>query len=162
MTKRQRPIEDKDRIVDSLDEMEQQAKGRIKEKGRANLDRSMNLDWSDKDPDFFYYWVTDADTAAVKPPQLLQAGYEFVRMEHGSNSGNKVIKRGRDGTNSYLMRIPMEWHLESQQRAQDEITRKEGDLNRLSGNQYGGDSKEKGEGKAVSQEYVEESGGSLL
>lgn len=161
---RKRPVEDRDteRKLDTLDQIEAQARERIAGGQRASLDKKQKLNWDNKDPNFRYFWASDSETSTAKPQDLLFGGYEFERFENGPYRGEKVIERGRDGSNMYLMRIPMSLYNEAMQRAEQELSRKEADLLKLKENEYAGDSKEVGKGKTVSQKYVKEDGQSPL
>ena len=152
---RGRPAADKDKVLDTLDEMEQAAKSRIAENGRAATGRKDHLEWKDKDPDFHYVWVTDSNKAIHTPQDLLEMGYTFTRHEHGPYKGDRVEKRERSGTTIYLMQVPLDVYNEIQEGYESKNRRKEADLLRLKDNEYAGDSKEVGKGKAVSQKYVE-------
>jgi len=151
--KRERPIEDRDRVVDTLDELEAQAKGRIAEGNTTTLGRKMNLEWSHKQPGFNYYWFVDGDNQQT-PADAVFAGWEFERHQHGSIRGDKVIKK-KHGVTHYLMRMPSELYEDLKKVYNTEVNRKDRDLLSLSNREYGGESKELGKGKAVQQEFVD-------
>ncbi len=151
--KRQRPIEEQDRIVDSLDELEAQAKTRIAGGEISTLGRKMNLEWSHKDPKFEYYWFVDGDNQQ-SPAEAVFAGWEFERFQYGSVKGDKVIKK-KHGVTHYLMRMPVDMYNERKDAYNKEVNRKDKDLLELSSREYGGDSDKQGKGKAVQQEFVE-------
>lgn len=74
-----------------------------------------------KDPNYFYYWELDSDENGNRIHKRRMAGYEFVQSgtvkvgqasvykshEHGS-----LIRHPSGGDYLYLMRIPMQWHLD--------------------------------------------------
>jgi hypothetical protein len=155
-TKRGRPPKDApDRdLVDSLDQLEQQAKMRLSNNGRSSLTGTLNLTWTDKDPDYHYYWHSDSENIKITFTDLLNNGYEFVRKQYGSDRGEKIVKK-RGVTNNYLMRIKRELHEENQAAHMKEIARKEQDLNSLNSREYGGKSTKYGEGSAVTANYTE-------
>ncbi len=151
--KRERPIEEQDRVMDSLDEIEAHAKSRIKEGQVASLGRKLNLEWSHKDPDFEYYWFIDGENQQT-PHDAVYAGWEFERHGHGSIRGQKVVK-SKHGITHYLMRMPNDMYKERKEIYNREVNKKDSDLLKLSPREYGGDSKELGKGKAVKQEFVD-------
>ena len=140
--------------LDTLDQLEQRAKERLASDGRAPLTGSLNLSWSDKHPDYHYYWHSDSDNIKLTFDDLLNNGYEFVRHGFGAQIGQKVVKK-RGATTNYLMRIPNKLHDEHQAAMRAEIARKEIDLNQVGSREYGGDSKELGKGTAVKAGYTE-------
>ena len=151
--KRQRPVEEQDRVLDTLDELEAQAKGRIAGGTIETLGRKLNLEWNHKKPNFNYYWFVDGDNQQT-PADAVFAGWEFERFENGSMRGDKVIKK-KHGVTHYLMRMPSGMYDELKKVYNTEVNRKDQDLLELSGREYGGDSKELGKGKAVSQKFVD-------
>lgn len=151
--KRERPLEHQDRIVDTLDDLEAQARTRIAAGHRTTLGRKMNLEWSHMKDNFNYYWFVDGDNQQT-PHDAVFAGWEFERFEHGSMRGDKVIKR-KHGVTHYLMRMPSELYDELKNVYNKEVNRKDRDLLELSAREYGGDSKEMGKGKPVQQKYVD-------
>ena len=151
--KRQRPIEEQDRVMDTLDELEAQAKGMIAAGNIATLGRKLNLEWSHKDPNFEYYFFIDGDNQQT-PADAVFAGWEFERYSQGSIRGEKVIK-SKHGVTHYLMKLPIKLYKERKDAYNQEVNKKDRDLLELSPREYGGDSKEIGKGKAVRQEFVD-------
>lgn len=149
--KRKRPLEEQDQVLDSLDELEQQAKSRIAEGHIASLGRKLNLEWSQKNPDFEYYWFVDGENQQT-PADAVFAGWEFERFQHGSMKGEKVVK-SKHGVTHYLMRMPNELYKERKAVYNKEVNKKDRDLLELSSREYAGDSKEIGKGKAVKQKF---------
>jgi len=52
---RQRPLEEQDRVLDSLDEIEQLAKVKVADGQITSLGRKMNLEWSHKKVGFLVF-----------------------------------------------------------------------------------------------------------
>lgn len=151
--KRQRPLEEQDRLLDTLDELEAQAKIKISEGTIASLGRKLNLEWSHKNPDFEYYWFIDGENQQT-PADALFAGWEFERFHQGSIRGEKVIK-SKHGVTHYLMRMPNDMYKEKKAKYALEVNKKDKDLLEVGEREYAGDSKEIGKGKAVKQEFVD-------
>lgn len=155
--KRERPIEDRDRVLDSLDEIELQAKKRISSGDISSLGKKLNLEWGHKDPNFRYYWFIDGEHQQ-SPRDALFAGWEFERFEHGSEhggeKGEKVVK-SKHGEKNYLMKIPKELYKVKEDEYYRRVNEKDRDLNKLSDREYAGESKELGKGKAVVQTFVD-------
>jgi len=151
--KRERPIEDQDRVLDTLDALEEQARKQISEGNVSNLGKKLNLEWSHKDPDFVYYWFEDGSNQQT-PADALFAGWEFERFKHGRLKGEKVIK-SKHGEKLYLMMTPKELYKTKEDEYYRQVNKKDRDLNALNSREYGGDSKEIGKGKAVTQKFVD-------
>lgn len=79
-----------------------------------------------KDPNYKYYWVKDKNEDGSRIMRFKRGGYEFVRQENDRNEyviGEEAVYKSKhngsiirlptgEGMFSYLMRIPMEYHLE--------------------------------------------------
>jgi len=77
-----------------------------------------------KDAGFKYYWVKDKSDNGSRIQRFIRGGYEFVRQEKGEyvigdeavyasqNNGSIIRLPTGNGEHSYLMRIPLEFHLE--------------------------------------------------
>jgi len=88
-----------------------------------------------KDPAFKYYWVKDAHEDGSRIARFKRGGYEFVRQESdgehyviGEEAVYKSQKHGSiirlptgNGEYSYLMKLPMEYHLEDKAAKADAI-----------------------------------------
>ncbi len=76
----------------------------------------------DKDPNYHYYWELDSDETGARINRRLRAGYAFVQSEevdvpgtyvYASSNVGSIIRAPNLGSGFlYLMKIPMEWHLE--------------------------------------------------
>lgn len=151
---RGRPPQDQGKALDTLDEIEQLAKSRIKADGRASLQGKLQLNWSDKDPDYHYFWASDAEKTPLPLQSLLEAGYEFNRYSTGMHKGEKIVKASK-GCKLYLMRIPVELHQENMSQHANRVNLTEKQLLGLGEREYAGDSKELGKGAAISANYTE-------
>jgi len=97
-----------------------------------------------KDPNFKYYWVKDKNDNGSRIQRFIRGGYEFARQE--DEGGNYVIgeeavyQSDRNGSIirlptgnaefSYLMRIPLEYHLEDKADKEQRLLDLEKDLMR--------------------------------
>ena len=97
-----------------------------------------------KDPNFKYYWVKDKSDNGSRIQRFIRGGYEFARREN--EEGNYVIgeeavyaseKNGSiirlptgNAEFSYLMRIPLEYHLEDRAAREQRLLDMEEDLMR--------------------------------
>lgn len=101
-----------------------------------------------KDPNYFYRWVKDLPGRIQR---FLDGGYEIVN--HDAQVGQRTVDSGSrlgtaitrlDGSNTLvLMRIPLEWYKEDQERKQAEIDAIEDSLRSDGGNQQGLDRAER-------------------
>lgn len=80
------------------------------------------LSFADKDPNYYYRLVNDE---AGRVQTFLNAGYDFVegdsqigdsRAGEGSQLGSKITKDVGQGKVAYLMRIPLAFYNEDQER----------------------------------------------
>lgn len=95
-----------------------------------------------KDPNYSYRWVKDLPGRIQR---FLDGGYEIVN--HDAQVGQKAVDSGSrlgtaitrlDGANTLvLMRIPLEWYNEDQERKQAEIDAVEDSLRNDGGNNQG-------------------------
>lgn len=151
---RQRPPQDQGKEIDSLDEIEQRAKARIKESGqRAPLAGKLKLEWADQEEGFHYFWASDAESTPIPIQDLLESSYEFVRYKHGVHASEKVIKNSK-GCKLYLMRITVELHEENMRLQRATIDEVEKNLHEVGVREYGGDSKELGKGTPIAAGYT--------
>lgn len=156
--KRERPVHHQDersQRFQTLMDMQQAAQNRISDGGkRISLKSARNLDWADQDPNFHYYWGSDAERSAVSLQQLFDSGYTMVTHDYGAQKGNPVVKHSK-GCTLYLMRQPMEYF----QLDQDELNKRNNErmqeIKGVGAREYAGDSKELGKGKVAKFEYTE-------
>tara|TARA_R110000803_G_scaffold115793_5_gene184353 strand:- start:1895 stop:2380 length:486 start_codon:yes stop_codon:yes gene_type:complete len=151
---RGRPPEHKGKEVDSLDELEQQAKNRISTDGRAHLSGKLKLEWRDQDPSYHYSWASNSEGSSNGIQDYLESGYEFVRKTTGTQAGEKVIVNSK-GCLLYLLRIPVKLHEENMRIQRDKINGTEQMLLDVGDREYAGDSKELGKGSAIKAGYTE-------
>lgn len=93
-----------------------------------------------KNPNFYYYWVADTSEGGSEIQRFKLAGYDFVQSNEVTvgdvyvfkteNVGTIVRAPSGDGRFLYLMKQPMEWHLEDQSDYYDEIDAREEGLYR--------------------------------
>ena len=167
--KRGRPSQDrgeKNQAFATLDEMEKQAKERFAsgDTKRIPVHGKTKLNWSDQDPDFHYFWATDSETYHVTLQDMVEAGYTFVRHEHGPNRGSQVVKSSK-GCNLYLMKQPREYFEEDEQIKHSRALERAKEINQVQAHEYAGSSKEAGKGKVAQldvQENPEQSIANML
>ena len=155
--KRGRPVQHQDertRKMSSLDEMEQQAAARIKQSGRISLAPKLKLAWANQDPNYMYMWASDSETYPVKLQDMCNAGYTFVRHEHGIQKGEPVCHNSK-GCNLYLMKQPKELFEEDEKAKHEKSLANYNEIMQVGSREYAGDSKELGKGKVAKIEYTE-------
>lgn len=154
VSERQRPVEEQDRVLDSLDELELHAKQLVKSGTVATLGTKLNLEWNHKKPGFEYYWFVDGNNQ-MSPSDAVYAGWTFERSEHGQERGQKIIKKKGEST-SYLMMLPINLHQEREKAYNIEVNNKDRALLQVGEREYAGDSKETGKGNVLDQQrYVD-------
>jgi len=104
---------------------------------------------SGKDPNYHYRWVLDKNENGNRIMRFLRAGYSFVASDTVTVGDELVLKTTNYGSivrqpgNStgeflYLMKLPMEYHLEDNKAKQDAIDETENQMRRaLDEGQYG-------------------------
>ncbi len=135
-----------------LDEIEQQAKKRIEASGRVPATAKQKLQVSDLDPNYHHTWASDAEGHPVNLQQMLEAGYTFWRYDAGPLRGQPRVQYSK-GCNLYLMRCPLEYFLEDQEKIHEKNRQQMAEVNRVGSREYGGKSKEPGQGKPLSLDY---------
>ena len=156
-TQRGRPPKDDRRMVDNLDALEQSLADRRSVEFRPSSTRRSKLDWSDKDPNYYYRWFTTRESAIFDdtPQGGLELGYEFVRHKHGSDDikGTKVTNTST-ATQMYLMRIPKEKKAEYDRIRAEQTNMKDISLTKVGQREYGAldGNGETGKGTAIQQE----------
>ena len=133
-----------------LDEMEDRAKKRITSKGegRIPLSPKLKLDWAACEEGFHYQWASDSENYPINLQQMCDAGYTFVRHEHGSMAGEHVIQNSR-GCSLYLMRCPEAYFQADQEAINAKSIAQHKEIMQVGNREYAGDSKELGKGKVA-------------
>jgi hypothetical protein len=91
-----------------------------------------------KDPKYYYYWVADDSEGGGEIMRFKQAGFDFVQAGEvvvgdtyvfkTENVGTIIRTPSRDGRFLYLMKQPMEWHIEDQEEYYADIDDRERSL----------------------------------
>jgi len=94
-----------------------------------------------KDPDFMYYWVKDTNENGSRLNRFMRGGYEFATYDKRSAYviGDEAVYKSKQhgsiirlptghGEYSYLMRLPMEFHLEDKAAKEAKIAEMEGQM----------------------------------
>lgn len=96
----------------------------------------MSIDAEDQDPNFHYAWINDQRGLLQRAHR---AGYEHVTTKEmptwgevgveSSNSTSSVVQTNvGNGVTAYLMKQPMEYHLEDRKEMDDLIDSREADM----------------------------------
>lgn len=91
------------------------------------------------DPNYHYFWALDLSEDGSQIARCLQAGYVFVRPEEKVTYGEASVYTTQGlgsvlrvpaggGLNHYLMKLPMEFHKEDQERNANRINMTEQSL----------------------------------
>lgn len=88
-----------------------------------------------KDPNYYYYWTADTSEGGMEIQRYKAAGFDFVQSNEVTigdvyvykteNVGTIVRAPSGDGRYLFLMKQPMEWHLEDQRNYYADIDDKE-------------------------------------
>ena len=100
------------------------------------------------DPNYHYYWGIDESEDGSQIARCLQAGYVMVRPEekvtygeasvYKSNGLGSVIRvSAGGGLYHYLMKLPMEFHLDDQRRNAERVNQTEQSLKNQGGDTSG-------------------------
>jgi hypothetical protein len=99
-----------------------------------------------QEPGYHYYWASDSQDIPGGIKRFLDAGYTFVTdptkvgdptVNQSSGIGSAVSINGGRGTRLYLMRIPLEWYNEDQQKMEDQIKELEMTMRQPKEGEYG-------------------------
>ena len=111
-----------------------------------NGDRDI-LTVTDKDPNFHYSLPADTDENGAEIQKMLRAGYQFVQAGRQETVGEVNVYRSTQhgsimrvpagaGKYHYLMKIPMQWHLEDMEALEKENKALEQSLGEVGEGQY--------------------------
>lgn len=156
---RGRPAQNKnervlDNDIDELDAMERDAKERIAASGRAQVGKTLKLEYpQQKDSRYFYYWAVNNDKTVTGLQDLLERGFEFDRYESGKNKGERVTKTIK-GVVHYGMRQLLELREQDLKATRQALELQQQSVKQLNEREYGAIVPGE-EGKAIKQELVE-------
>lgn len=152
---RQRPIHEQgEKVIQMtiLDEMEEQAKRKLKAGGRVPLAAKLKLDWTNKEEGYHYEWATDSIGYPISLQQMLESGYTFVRHDFGQLKGQVIIQHSK-GCKLYLMRQADEYHEVDENLKRQKSANQYQQINQVNAREYADKTGEAGKGKVANLSF---------
>ena len=157
-TKRERPTGHSDRTAELLSAQDVAVSSRGDD-FRPSSAATSKLDWEYKNPDFEYYWFSNAENSNDTPHRGLSLGFTFEQWPLGPQKGEVVeIKSG--ATTMTLMKITKRLYAMIMEDRAKAVDRTDMGLNAMASGEYGAidnDSKVEGQGAAVRQDIEKSS-----
>lgn len=152
-TKRERPASQSDRTSELL-AAQRAAESQRGKDWRPNSAATSKLDRPYDDPNFEYYWFSNAESSSDNPARGLSLGFVFETWQDGPRKG-EVVEMKSGPTTMTLMKQPIQYRDQQLAERAAATNRTEVGLNNLQRGEYGaiGNSTGKeGTGTAVEQE----------